>query len=122
VRLYISCFDAASVDIALGKGLTEADFRALILDEDEGVDSTKIGDIYEGIAKDLTRQCEYANDQEAVKEAEFKRKMTEKFAKESKKIEEKRKEAEEAKAKAKAEAEEEKKAEKKDDEDESKKN
>jgi hypothetical protein len=120
VRLYISCFDAASVDIALGKGLTEADCRALILDEDEGVDSTKIGDIYEGIAKDLTRQCEYANDQEAVKEAEFKRKMTEKFAKESKKIEQKRKEAEEAKAKAKAE--EEKKAEKKDDEDESKKN
>ena len=30
--LYFQCFDQASVDIAISKGLTEADFRALILE------------------------------------------------------------------------------------------
>ena len=55
---YIKCLDQCSVDVASADGYTEADFRALVHDQDLLEESSVI-ELFERVAKEINRHLEH---------------------------------------------------------------
>ena len=72
VATYFAALDLVSVDQAAKNDLTEADFRALLLEHSSDEQSEQIKDIFKKIMEDLNKQIKFVLDRDAEEEEEAK--------------------------------------------------